>query len=39
MRSTPAATRTVRRALHRSCCVRCSGILPPDQAVLPRATA
>jgi len=29
MRSTPAATRTVRRALHRVCCARCGGIVPP----------
>jgi len=32
MRSTPAATLTVRIALHRVCCARCAGIVPPDQA-------
>ncbi len=32
MSTTPAATLTARLALHRICCVRCSGILSPDHA-------
>lgn len=32
MSTTPAATLTVRLALHAICCARCSGIVPVEQA-------